>query len=49
MLGLSPRRAREKIARGSVVEPGPDRKADSTTSSSDTVKVSSQADSSEEK
>ena len=43
-LGLSPRRAREKITSGIVVAPGPDRKADSTTSSSDSVKVSSQAD-----
>jgi len=44
MLGLMPRRALEKITKGMVVEPGPDRNADSTTSSSDSVKVSSQAD-----
>ncbi len=45
-LGLRPSRAREKMTSGIVVAPGPDRKADSTTSSSDSVKVSSQADSS---
>ena len=38
-VGSRPRRAREKITIGIVDEPGPDRKADSTTSSSDTVKV----------
>jgi hypothetical protein len=34
-LGFRPSRAREKITSGMVVAPGPDRKADSTTSSSD--------------
>ena len=43
-LGLSPRRARLKMVMGMVVEPGPDRKADNTTSSRDNVKVSSQAE-----
>ena len=43
-LGFRPRRAREKITSGIVVAPGPDRNADSTTSSSESVKVSSQAD-----
>ena len=43
--GLSPSRARLKMVIGKVVEPGPDKKADSTTSSSDSVKVSNQADS----
>ena len=43
-LGFRPSRAREKITSGMVVAPGPDRKADSTTSSSEMVKVSSQAD-----
>ena len=46
-VGSSPRRARLKITSGSVVEPGPDRKADITTSSSESVKVSSQAASSD--
>ena len=46
-LGLRAGRAREKMTSGSVVDPGPDRKADSTTSSSEMVKVSSQADSSD--
>ena len=46
-LGFRPSRAREKITKGMVVEPGPERKADSTTSSSEMVKVSSQADSSD--
>jgi hypothetical protein len=46
-LGFRPRRAREKITSGMVVAPGPDKKADSTTSSSESVKVSSQADSSD--
>ena len=45
-LGFSPRRAREKITSGIVVAPGPERNADSTTSSSESVNVSSQADSS---
>ena len=43
-LGLRPRRARLKMVMGMVVDPGPDRKADSTTSSSDRVKVSNQAE-----
>jgi hypothetical protein len=34
----------EKITSGIVVEPGPERNADSTTSSSDSVNVNSQAD-----
>ena len=42
--GSRPRRAREKITIGMVDEPGPDRKADSTTSSSDKVNVSSHAE-----
>ena len=45
-LGLRPRRAREKITSGIVVAPGPERNADSTTSSSESVKVSRNADSS---
>ncbi len=46
-LGSSPRRAREKITSGMVVAPGPLRKAETTTSSSDRLNVSSQADSSD--
>ena len=42
-LGSNPKRAREKMTRGIVVEPGPDKKAASTTSSSDKVKVSNPA------
>eukprot|EP01032_Pedospumella_encystans_P026080 gene26080-29460_t len=42
--GSRPRRAREKITSGMVVEPGPDRKADSTTSSSDRVAVKQAAE-----
>src|SRR5476649_1393371 len=44
--GSRPSRAREKITIGIVDEPGPDKKADSTTSSSDSVNVSSHADAS---
>ena len=43
-LGLRPSRARLKMVIGMVVDPGPDRKADSTTSSSDKVNVKSQAE-----
>ena len=46
-LGFSPSLAREKITSGIVVAPGPDRKFDSTTSSSEIVKVSSQAETSD--
>ena len=42
--GFRPSRARENTTSGKVVDPGPDKKADRITSSSDTVKVSSQAD-----
>ena len=45
-LGSRPRRAREKITIGRGVAPGPLRKAVTTTSSSERLKVSSQADSS---
>ena len=44
-LGFRPSRAREKITSGIVVAPGPERKAESTTSSSERVKVSSKAES----
>ena len=43
-LGLSPSRARLKIVMGMVVEPGPFKKAEITTSSKDSVKVSNHAD-----
>src|SRR4029079_1967985 len=45
-LGFRPSRAREKMTSGIVVAPGPERNADSTTSSSESVKVSRNADSS---
>jgi hypothetical protein len=40
--GFKPRRTRENTTSGSVVEPGPDRNADSTRSSIDSVNDSSQ-------
>ena len=43
-LGLNPKRARLKIVMGIVVDPGPFRNADITTSSNDKVKVNNQAD-----
>jgi len=46
MAGLTPSRAREKMTSGMVVAPGPDRKAERTTSSSDRVKVSRKAETS---
>ena len=42
--GFNPSRAREKITMGNVVEPGPDKNIDNTTSSSDKVNVSNHAD-----
>src|SRR3546814_11826528 len=44
--GFRPSRTRENTSMGSVVEPGPDRNEASTTSSSDKVNDSSQADTS---
>jgi hypothetical protein len=43
-LGLKPKRARLKMVMGKVVDPGPDKNAESTTSTRDSVNVNNHAE-----